>query len=93
MDLNEIVFLASLLVLGAIFITLIRQNSKLKQENKRWKNGEILYKGSNLCSTCSKQHKPSCPRATLFLDECKDYISPEEDTKNNQYEIYESPFR
>lgn len=93
MDLVDIIVLATVIILVTILFALYSQVAKLKKENRRWVNGELLYKGNNLCSICQKLHKPSCPRVTLFLDECKDYVSPEQDRLNNRYDVYESPFR
>jgi len=69
-----------IIILAVISLSLIGFTIRLNRELKMWREGRIMYKGNNLCSTCVKHYQKSCPRCTLYLMECPYYVSPKQAT-------------
>jgi uncharacterized paraquat-inducible protein A len=85
----DVVLFFIIFILLAILIYLIINTVNLRKDLKMWQEGQKLYRGNNLCSTCVKHHQINCPRCTLYLMECPQYISPEKQAVYEASDPYE----
>jgi hypothetical protein len=62
--------IAIIILVGLVLAYII----KLRREVRKLKEGRQFF--GDKCYSCVKHNQANCPRCTLYLTECPDYVSP-----------------